>query len=493
MTSFAASAKSAVIWNAGFSILSMGLQFVTTTILARLLPQNSYGHFGFVTDLISFISIFAMTNFIVHTLQVKNESEVHWQDHFTAAGVLNVAMLVVMNIVAAAMWAFPKWHEAAPFVHVMSVTFLLNWPKEFRLKMLERSFNWKRLRILHGVGMIASMALAILMAWIGCGTYSLLVPGLAASLPFIYDLFIRERWYPNWQWSWTRFKPSFTFGVGRMGSGLAFYGRQILVSSVFGGMLSFAALGVLNRSLGLAQMFCIQIASQILSAIYPILTRIEDSAGHPARVGGLVLQTVAWMAIPTAGAFMISSAPLVTLVYGRNWLEIIPLLPWSLAWGVAFSIYWASYNLLIARNRQRHCLYADIANLVGTAFALWMALPHGIVCYLQALVVMQTIVFLIATYWLQQAEGITFSGWLRPVATGLISAVAAAAGSFGVLRVLGFAGTTALIPCVCGSLLFSLFYVIILRFGFTKQLHEWLKYVPLQQFARKLLFLRHSI
>ena len=487
--SLASSAKSAVLWNAGFNILSMGLQFVTTTVLARLLPQAAYGHFGFVTDLISFVSIFAMTNFIVHTVQVKEEDAVHWQDHFTAAGILNVAMAVVMNLVGAVLWFLPKYQEAAPFVHVMSVSFLLNWPKEFRLKMLERGFAWKRLRTLHAIGIVLSLFLAIFMAWVGCGTYSLLIPGLSTALPFIYDLFIREGWRPNWQWSWERFKPAYLFGVGRMGSGLAYYGRQMLVSSVFTSALSFTALGLLNRSLGLAQMFCIQIAGQIVSSIYPILTRVDETAGQSARVGNLVVQTVAWMAIPTAGAFIISAAPLVMLVYGANWLEIIPLLPWAMAWGVAFSLFWAAYNLLVARNRQRQCFYADIANLAGTALALVYALPHGIICYLQAIAAMQSAVFIIVTYWLTVAEGITFVGWFKPIATALAAASIAAAATFGLFDLLGQTKTTSLIPCLSASLLFCFLYLSVLRIGFTRQLHDWLNYVPLQRFARKLLFL----
>ena len=60
----------------------------------------------------------------------------------------------------------------------------------------------------------------------------------------------------------------------------------------------FAALGVLNRSVGLAQLFCLKVAAQLIYAIYPILTRIEDTDGKAARVSSLVIQTVAWTTIP---------------------------------------------------------------------------------------------------------------------------------------------------------------------------------------------------
>lgn len=471
----------------------MALQFVTTSILARLLPQSAYGHMSFIGDLVSFINIFAMTNFVVHSLQLKEHEEVPWQDHFTASVVLNLAMFVVINIIGIVFWWLPGWRELAPFVHVMSATFILGVPKEFRLKMLERSFNWKRLRILHGIGMLASTLLAIIMAWAGCGTYSLLVPGLCTTLPFAYDLWVKAHWRPNWQWSWARYAPTARFAVGRMGSGMAFYGRQMLISMVVGGMLSFDVLGVLNRSLGLAQMFCINIAAQLLSSLYPILARVDGGAGHPARVGSLVVQTIVWMAIPTGVAFVISATPLVMLVYGRKWAAIIPLIPWAMGWGIAFSLYLAVYNLLIARSRQRECFYADMANLVGTAAALYWALPHGLDRYLQAMIGVQVSVFLAVTRWLRQAEGITLAGWLMPVATGAAAAWLSALGTMRILQICGQSGTTALVPCILASLGFCIGYVLVLRVCFRNRLHHWLNYVPMQKVARRLLLLPHPV
>ncbi len=90
----------------------------------------------------------------------------------------------------------------------MSITFLLEWPCELRRKMIEREFDWKRLRLLEAIGLIAGALLALSMAWAGAGTYTLLVPGMLVTLPFIYDLFVIEKWRPTWSWSWDRYRPA---------------------------------------------------------------------------------------------------------------------------------------------------------------------------------------------------------------------------------------------------------------------------------------------
>jgi O-antigen/teichoic acid export membrane protein len=485
--SLAANARSSVLWNAGFNIFSMLTQFVTTMILARLMSQEAYGQMGFVTDLIGFVSIFSMVNVIAHTLQAKADEEVPWQDHFSVAVLLNLGMMVVMNIIGACLWWTPKWREVAPFVHVMSITFLLSIAAFYRARFLERQFAWRRLRTLHAVGILLSTTVAISMANLGFGTWALLIPSLCPTLPFIYDLFVRERFRPTWDCSWTRLRPAFQFALARIASGIAFYGRQVLVSGTLSTMLGFAALGVVNRSIGLAQIFCVQIASMILTALYPMLTRVGEAEGNPARVGGLVLQTIAWTSIPIAVIFSLAAEPLILLVYGKNWLVVNDILPWAMAWGASYAIYWAAYNLLMARNAQRHCLYADLMNLAAAAGCLYWGLPQGINVYLQLTALMQIFTLLVVCFWLQQAKGIELSEGLWNVLSALIACAVAT------MVVIGFRQWLSASPRLWQhallSVLFVVMYAAMLRLLFRNRLDQWLQYVPLQRYFRKLLFL----
>src|SRR6185295_3935930 len=193
-------ARSAVLWNAGFNIFRDLMQFVVMLVLVRVLAPEAYGQFALVGSVVGFISIFSFNNFIAHTLQVKSDDEVHYQEHFTAGAVLQLGMCVVTNLAAFALRWFPKYAPVAPLVHVMSLTFLLEWPCEVRRKMIERQFDWRSLRILHGVGLLLNAIVAVVLAVCGAGTLALLVPGLMVTLPFIYDLFVRQGWRPTWSW-----------------------------------------------------------------------------------------------------------------------------------------------------------------------------------------------------------------------------------------------------------------------------------------------------
>src|SRR5262245_27031518 len=93
-------ARLAVFWTTGFQIFWDLLQFGITLALVRLLPADAYGQFGFVTALIGFLTLYSFREMLGHTLQVRDDQQVHYQDHFTAGLVIQTAMCAITNVVA---------------------------------------------------------------------------------------------------------------------------------------------------------------------------------------------------------------------------------------------------------------------------------------------------------------------------------------------------------------------------------------------------------
>ena len=137
-TDLRTTAQAAVIWNTGFNLFRDLLQFAVMLVLVRLLDARAYGQFSLVTSIIGFISIFSFNNFIAYTLQVQTEEETHYQEHFTAGAVLQIGMFLLTNFIAVCVRWIPAYSSIAPLLHVMSVTFLFEWPCELRRKMIER-------------------------------------------------------------------------------------------------------------------------------------------------------------------------------------------------------------------------------------------------------------------------------------------------------------------------------------------------------------------
>ncbi len=477
MSTLGDKARVAVLWSTGFSLFRDLLQFGVTMVLVRLLAPEAYGQFGLVTAIVGFLNVLSLENFIAYTLQVRSDDEVHMQDHFTAGAVIQVSVCGLVNVVALAL----RWVEAyaaiAPLVHVMSVALLLDWPSGVRIKMLQRALDWRRLRLLYGIGLLAASLLAIGMAAYGLGVYALLVPGLMKRVVFIGDLFISQGWRPTWAWSAEKYIPAWRFGLTRMTSGFLGAGRKLVESSLFIPLVGFAHFGLYGRAVGLGHIICSRFAFFLMQTLYPVLTQIEPGTPTYARASGLVLRSVAWVVIPLGVLFAILADPVIRVIYGGKWVEVIPLLPWAMVAGAAGAIAHVAYMLALANQQQKRCMLSDLWMLVGTGVCLVWLLPKSMGMYLIGLAVMQMVALMLMLVWLYVDQAIV----VTEVVSALIHPLVAALGAFmmceGVRRWMG--GEVHDVWTVCAyGVSFSLAYAGVLRCLFAPQLGELVRYAP---------------
>jgi O-antigen/teichoic acid export membrane protein len=485
-SSYAYKARSAVLWNTGFNFFRDLLQFVQMLVLARILSPADYGMFNLVTSIVGFLAIFSATNFLAFTLHVDSDDETHFQDQFTASAILQLNVFVVANLIALFLARSQDYAKVAPLLHVMSLTFLLEWSCELRRKMLERQLDWKSLRTLQAAGLVMSVIVAILMAWMGAGAYALVFPGMLVTAPFIYDLFVKQGWRPTWQLSWKNYRSSFRFGLSRVGAGIAVAGRQLLESSMLAAIIGFGPLGMVNRAVGVSQLACGKIATQLMYSIYPILPRLDLQTGQARTAGNLILRIVGWTIIPLGVCLSVLAVPVIRTVYGEKWLTAAPMLKWTLGWVVTSSLLQIAYSLSLARRMIRLCLALDIAALVTTALCLRLLLVHGVIVYIAGLIVSYQVSLWVTIVALVRKEALSYRGVLLAFGPPIVAST--------FLLIIASIVSTALRFCpdhfwsaAAWGTLFFLGYVAFIRVAFVAALSEMTAYLPFKAAIHRIL------
>lgn len=482
-------ARLAVLWNTGFALFRDLFQFGVTLVLVRLLTPKVYGQSGLILNVIGFVGVFSFQNFVAHTLQLRRDEDVDYQQHFTAGAIIQLGLFVLTNLVAFGLRWLEPYAEIALLVHLMSLVFLLDLPNGLRMKMLERDLDWKRMRLLHAGGMIVARAAAMALALAGAGVYALLLPAFIINVPFIYDLFITKRWRPNWSWSPTTYAPAWRFGLTRVLSGMVGKGRQLLESGLFVRLGGFAGYGVYGRAVGLAELFCGRLAFLLLEAIYPAITKIEPRTDAYRRISALVLRCVAWIVIPVGVILAVTAGPAIRILYGDKWLEAIPLLPWTMAAGAAGALAYTAYMLLLANQQQKRCLLSDLWVLVGTGVSLLWLLPKGTRAYLLSLTLIQLVALVLMLGWLYRDQAITLTGMVGAIVQPVVATVVA----FGLCEAIrrhGEGSINSIGIALAYGAAFSLAYLAVLRLLFAPLLRELVGYFPGGYRLTRLLMLR---
>ena len=463
-----ARARLAVAWTTGFQFFRDLVQFGLTMALVRLLPPDAYGQFGFVTTLLSFFTLYSFREFLSHTLQAREGEPVHYQDHFTAGAVVQASLFVVVNAIELGLRWLPHNAAERTVLHVMSVLFVLDLPSELRVKMLERELAWRRLRTLQAMGFVGGGVASIALAFAGAGAYALLLPTLVMPLPFMYDLFVVERWRPTWAFSWDRFRPSWNFGWTRIAT-VSFVAAATLIESAWlTGAIGFALFGLFNRATGLAQLVCGRVAGLLSTSVYPVLTRLPAESDSFRRASAMYLRSIGWTVVPLATVTSILAGPIVNAIYGRKWIDAIPLVPFAVASVAIAALVQTAYTLLLANGRQRDCLVADMWRLGGTLLTLVIALPLGLRSYLAGGALMHVISLAMVLAFLVRARAVDAAAVFMAIGPALVSASPAVA-----LALVTPGGA------IAQAAVFGVVYLIALRVLFAAPFAELVRYLPL--------------
>jgi len=484
-------AKKGLVWNAAFNVFRDMLSLTVMLVLVRLLEPAQYGEFALVTAVIGFVSVFGHQNFLAHTLQVRSEEDVHYQDHFTAGGIIQLVMFAIANLVAVGLRFVDSYAGVAPLVHVMSVGFLLEWPCELRLKMLERSLNWRRLRLLHAVGLITSSIVAITLGALGAGVYALLVPGLLVSLPFIFDLFLVQNWRPTWELGREHYIPAIRFGFMRMSSGLIRRSRRLIESGVVVYMLGFSSAGLLERAMSLGLMFCHRAALQIMYTLYPVMTKLKPGTDEYRHASSILLRGITWFTVPLAMLLAILAAPVVHAVYGGKWDDVVPLVPATVILGGIAAVFHVIYMLLLGHNEERRCVRADLWELGGTVAALIFLLPAGLMEYLVGLLIVRILVLLYGVFWLIHCGAIHREALSKALFPAISASALAYLACGGAVAVSGWSVQSPMMAFAFG-IVFLLLYLLALRVFFSEALFDLVKYLPGNKFIGRVLRVSQS-
>lgn len=388
-------ARGAVLWGAGFTLLSDVLQFLTMLVLVRYLTPKDYGQAALARGVLGFLAVASFKVLVTHSYQMRDPKLVDWQAHFTAASVVNSAIFGLTVFVSWLLSLTDRYQDAAFPLALLSLSFLIEIPANLRHAMIIVGHDWRRLRILLFTGALIGSAAGLTIALMGGGVWALIVPSLFNGFPFIIDLFLVAKWRPDLSWSWPRYRQTASFGATRMASGWLTAGRDTAEQMTITGTFDLTMLGVFSRSLGLATLAANRLSGLVVNSLYPIITRTEAGSDQFRRIASLLLQAVAWITIPAVIFIMLDSDDLVRLLYGPGWISVSSLLPLATVQVGLAGIGAAVYNLLLANNQPRWCFAADVFSAVSSLGLMIFVLPSGPAAYLSGLILRELVSFLV--------------------------------------------------------------------------------------------------
>lgn len=361
------------IWLLGSSYWTLAFGFVANIFLMRLLTPQVYGEFALG---MFFYTLFQLRGKLGLNFAFAQQKAVTGE---TVGTLFTLDVLLGLGGLLLTLAATPLllyWGYSQSVLIVALVMALLAFLESFLAVfgvVLETNLHFRPVSIISSVVMPLSYIPAFLLAMGDAKQYSLLAQAVAFSvlgqiIGLFYILYaLRPLFQLRWQYrsalavEYLRFGA--TTGIG------AFIAGQVtqLDNFILGTLSGTTALGYYDRAYRIAQWPALLLNAVIARAAVFTYSQLRDDHERLQRSSTMMLWISANVAIPVALALFVSAPDLVLLLFGAQWLPVVPILRILLLVSVVRPLWENLGALFIGVGRPRRIIEVSIVQLVVLA------------------------------------------------------------------------------------------------------------------------------
>lgn len=388
-------ALAGIRWKFYSTVFLVIIQFVLGIVLARLLPPEDFGIYGYAMIFVGFISIYSQAGIAPAIIQRKHMTDEHIRVGFTLSVLIGLLATSVLWGLAPLL---TKGLETS-VLRILSLSFFISGIGSVSVALLEKQVNFKSLFWVEACSYLAGQGvMSIALAMAGFGVWAL-VFGILTYILIRNIVFLAISPHPfRFSLNTDRVKELMHFGFGMSLSRLALYGAENGGYFVIGRLLSPGALGLYTRAYQLATIPTGHFASLITSVLFPVYSIVQDDNNRLRKGFYLSISLVSFITIPFMVWLSVAAKRLIPLIYGPAWTGSVPSLQILCVCGALASIYTLGDTISrakglvyakLARN-SIHAIVVVIGAASGVSYGIeGVAIAGSIAAFIMYLMVMQ--------------------------------------------------------------------------------------------------------
>jgi len=312
-------------WVFGANLISRGISFLSTLVLARLLTPEAFGVIGYgflIVGAIGLIREMGFNSALIYQKERIEEAASTALIFITLWSIFLYALVVLLAPLAATFFREPR---LVNLLRILTISLILNSLANVPLTLLEKDIRFARRVVPEVVNLTVYGVLTALFAYLGFNYWSFVIGILCADICQLIIAFIlrpiRIRLKPDI----ALLKDMFGFGKNVMVLSILNFGIRNVDDFFVGRMLGTVSLGVYNFAYRIANIPATNITNVFGKILYPSFRKIADDL-DTLRSGFLrSLKYVSLMTIPLT-FYIVLITPQVIRLFFPHWIEaIIPI------------------------------------------------------------------------------------------------------------------------------------------------------------------------
>lgn len=313
-------------WNFKSQLLNQIINFLVAFLLMRWLLPEDFGKFAMVFVIVVFLQIFRDAGLTVAIIQKEKLSNIDISTSFWTQLIIAAILVVPLFFSGPFLNKFFNETVLERIVFWLSIDFILGTIGVIPMALLRKELEFKKIFKIQLAAVIVSSLFGIGMALSGFGYMSLV--GKILSYTFIISLgaFLMVDWKPTFIFSKSILHRLLKVGISDTGNHLLSYLVRNVDDFFIGKVLGVTSLGFYNRAYVIMLLPMVNITSVVKNVLFSTWSKMQNDVEGIKKMFISVSGIIALIIFPFMVLLAVLAEPIVSLIFGEQWLPIVDTL-----------------------------------------------------------------------------------------------------------------------------------------------------------------------
>lgn len=414
---------SGVAWSFTEKLLTMIIQMVVSIVVARQLMPSDFGVMAIMTFFTSVALAIVDSGFSQTLIRKAEPSDEEYRSVLVFNVVVSLLLYVVLVALAkplATLYASPVIADIAP---VLLLVLPINSLCVVQTVMYTREFRFALLSKIVFVSSLVSGVVAVVMAFMGFGIWSLVAQRLLQMGVKAAAFWLLRRWRTAARFSFAALRAMAPFSLRLLATDLIAAIYNNVAQLFIGKMHTTSTLGYYSQAQKLKDLPVTSTVQAVQGVTYPALSQIADDKAKFTDGYLRILRLLSFAIFPVMLGFVAIADDMFLLLLGQRWMPTVPYFEILSLSGLFYPLAVVSYNVLKARSDGRVILRLEVVKRVIMTAVLAITIPMSVKAVAWGVTAMAAIEFVLNTAVALRYLSTTARSILRAICPSLLLAL----------------------------------------------------------------------
>ena len=413
-----------VAWSFSEKLLSMVVQMVVSIVVARQLAPADFGVMAIMTFFTSVALAIVDSGFSQTLIRKSNPTD----EEYHSVLIFNIVVSVVLYAaLTAAAYPIARVYDSPAIWTIAPVLFLvlpINSLCVVQTVMYTREFRFALLSKIVFAASLISGAVAVVMAVMGCGIWSLVAQRLLMMGIKAATFWYIRRWHTSARFSFAAIRAMAPFSLRLLATDLIASVYNNVAQLFIGKMHTTSTLGFYAQAQKLKELPITSTVQAVQGVTYPALSNIANEETKFDDGYLRIMRLLSFAVFPIMLGFVAIAPDMFMLLLGEKWMPTVPYFEILALSGLFYPLAIVSYNVLKVKSDGKAIVRLEVTKRVIMTAVLCYTIPQSVEAIAWGMTAMSAVEFLLNTAFAMRYMSRKWISLIKSVAPSFIAAAA---------------------------------------------------------------------